>query len=159
MLKNNQNTGGFTLIEVLVVVLIIGILTSVALPQYTKSVEKARAAEGLQIVRQIQDAQLIFYATYNRWATQNDWDALDISIPETGIKSNYYNRPTTKYFSFSPHGAAERELAVVWRLPEMTRYYFISYTDDPGKIICVAMDGAPSYDKKMCEHFNATGTL
>ena len=51
---------GFTLIELLVVVLIIGILSAVALPQYTKAVEKSRAAEALQMLRYMHQQKEIY---------------------------------------------------------------------------------------------------
>lgn len=50
---------GFMLIEVLVVVLIIGILTAFALPQYTKAVEKSLLASILPMVNAIQK-ELLF---------------------------------------------------------------------------------------------------
>ena len=51
-----QNKRAFTLIELLVVVLIIGVLSAIALPQYTKAVHKARFAEVVVRTKAMEDA-------------------------------------------------------------------------------------------------------
>ena len=50
------NNKAFTLIEMLVVVLIIGILAAIALPQYELSVEKTRASQALVALRSLKDS-------------------------------------------------------------------------------------------------------
>ena len=72
---------GFTLIELLVVVLIIGILSAIALPKYELAVEKARAAEPLSALKNLRDAQEIYYMANGSYAT--NLADLDITLPES----------------------------------------------------------------------------
>ena len=86
-----MNKTGFTLIEVLVVVLIIGILTSIALPQYQKAVMRSYFSQMLQINNAIYNAQIIFHDTYNKYA--DTIDELDITLPKSSnitCQANYY---------------------------------------------------------------------
>ena len=62
---------GVTLIELLVVVLIIGILAAIALPQYTKAVERSRMSEAIQVLGDLATAQSIYYMQNNTFA--NGW--------------------------------------------------------------------------------------
>ncbi len=71
--------GGFTLIELLVVVLIIGILAAVAVPQYTKAVEKSRAVQAITLVKSIRDAAEVYYMANG--AYPQSIDDLDVSRP------------------------------------------------------------------------------
>lgn len=78
-LSEKWEKSGFTLIELLVVVLIIGILAAVAMPQYTKAVEKSRATQALAILKSLYAAQETYYMANGSYATS--FDELDISVP------------------------------------------------------------------------------
>jgi prepilin-type N-terminal cleavage/methylation domain-containing protein len=56
---------GFTLIELMIVVAIIGILAAIAIPQYIKYVKRSRTSESLAHVKNIYDSLVDWYANPN----------------------------------------------------------------------------------------------
>ena len=77
--------GGFTLIELLVVVLIIGILAAIALPQYEKSVERAKIMRYLPVLRSAIEASKIYQMTNGTPPT--DFADLDVSFPSSSASA------------------------------------------------------------------------
>ena len=72
----------FTLIELLVVVLIIGILAAVALPQYTKAVEKAKATQALTLLKSAYQAAAAYYMANGTYP--ETFDDMGFEVPWTG---------------------------------------------------------------------------
>ena len=81
---------GFTLVELIVVIIIVGILAAVGMTQYTKVVEKGRAAEARMILGTLRSAEI---AEYQENGAYQAVSGLGVSAPTACA--------TTHYFSYS----------------------------------------------------------
>ena len=70
---------GFTLLELLMVVIIIAILAAIALPQYLRVAERSRAAEALQTLGPIRGSEQRFRAQNGVYTV--NLAAIDIDVP------------------------------------------------------------------------------
>jgi prepilin-type N-terminal cleavage/methylation domain-containing protein len=75
------NKKGFTLLELLVVIIILGILSSIALPQYIQTLEKARSGEAIVNVGSIR-------GSLDRYWYQNNFDLTGAKLPIDGTSAN-----------------------------------------------------------------------
>lgn len=70
---------GFTLLELIIVIIILGILAAIALPRYFSSISEAQKAEARASLDRIREAQVGYYSMFN---------AYDANFPVTVMTPN-----------------------------------------------------------------------
>lgn len=81
---------GFTLLELVVVIIIIAVLASLGFTQYTKIMEKSRSAEAKLILGQLRRAQIAYYLENGVYSYVS---GLPVDVPTIGpncINANYF---------------------------------------------------------------------
>jgi len=130
---------GFTLIEVLVVVMIIGILASLAVPQYYKSIERDKASEAVNLMMALKSAQDRYKAKYGAYcngaiATCSGFD---------------FDPPTLKYYNALPAFTAGSAGNQSWSLiltrkntPALYGAYHMTYDIEPSAAPLMTCDNS-----------------
>lgn len=67
MLRSRKSQGGFSLVELMVVVAIIGVLAAIAVPAVNKYIAKARQSEAKTQLSALYTSEKAFYAEYNAY--------------------------------------------------------------------------------------------
>ena len=133
------NSKAFTLIELLVVVLIIGILASVALPQYQKAVDKAHFVKTMAAGDALLQAEKVYFLENGKYTANRE--ELDISVSACVIW-------------VGAEGASDSIMCIDSSYGKLAFRVFLNGTFNR---YCVALEN-DARAKRVCESFtNATG--
>jgi len=122
---------GFTLIEVVIALLIVGILTAIAAPKVFDVVEEAKIRATTRDLRGIEEAAALHLAEKGEWPeTRKAWNPPDPDPFEDYLAESLFEKEPPGVTSSSPY-AKYSWYNLTWRyLGEWKRFVYIYAPDD-----------------------------
>ncbi len=82
---------GFTLLELMIVVAIIAVIAAFAMPAYQRYGERARRADGKELLMRVAAAQERYYTNFNRYAVAPLTAATSLGLTSLTSERGYYS--------------------------------------------------------------------
>jgi len=101
-----KSTKGFTLVELVIVIVIVGILSVVAVPVYKGYTKKAMATEGKALLGAINTSQKVYFAEWGNFAAGAQSASLDVDASTNKYFTSYsISNATNAGFTATTAGA------------------------------------------------------
>jgi prepilin-type N-terminal cleavage/methylation domain-containing protein len=121
--RKQKRDGGFTLVELAIVIVIIGVLAAFGVPRFRDSVERSKASEAFSYLSSVRSAQERYHGRAGTYASA--LTKLDVQLP------------TPKYFTASEVAPSGTSLEKGWKVT-LTRSgasagygdYTVTYTEE-----------------------------
>lgn len=102
-----RKKGGFTFVELMVAVVLIGILATLAIPNYARSLERSKCSQAIQILKEMRSAGLSFYSNNETFPTPGQESDLE---DEAG--ANFYSDGSNDDWAFAIQTGNDTTLVV-----------------------------------------------